>query len=238
MNINILLPVLNEELRLEDGVVKSVKYFEKNFSGQYEINIMDNGSTDKTEAISRKLEKRFNSVHYNKLNQRGVGLALREGIIENKCDIVGYFDVDLSTDMDYILKMYNIFLEYPEIGIVNGTRNSVGSKVIGRKFIRTITSHGLKMILHLLLGSQINDALCGFKFFRKDVANMLVKKASQINGWFYCGELLLRAEKYGIKICELPVTWTDDYNSKVNIPKLIFEYMQQIFKLFYEFKIK
>lgn len=238
MKINILFPVLNEERRLEKGIGTTAKFMEEHFKNDYKITIVDNGSTDKTEEIARKLEETNSNIAYMKLGEKGVGLALREGAKANDCDIVGYMDVDLSTKIDHLLEVKEIFEKEPEIKIVNGSRLSKKSMVIGRKFSREVTSRGLRLILKISLGMKINDALCGFKFFRKEIIEELINISSDTKGWFYCGEVLLRAEKNNIKIKEIPVVWQDDYDSTVNVKKLVKEYLTEIGKLFYEFRIK
>jgi len=88
--------------------------------------------------------------------------------------------------------------------------------------------------MKFVLGAKFSDAMCGFKFYRKETADALVAKASDSNGWFYCAEMLVRAEWDGIKITEIPVTWTDDPNSKVKVGKLSMNYMGEIKKLYVE----
>lgn len=237
MKYNILFPVLNEERRIERGIKKTVDFMEKYFKGIYKITVVDNGSIDKTEEIMNKLVKEYNTVNYLRLNEKGVGIAFREGVKRNSCDIVGYMDIDLSTKLEHLLEVKNIFETNEDIKIVNGSRNSKESNVIGRKLKRSITSHGLKWILKIVLGMKIDDAICGFKFFRKETVEYLIKKSSDRKGWFYCIELLLRAERLGIKIKEIPVTWEDDYDTHVNTIKLIKSYLKDIFKLFMEFRI-
>jgi hypothetical protein len=78
---------------------------------------------------------------------------------------------------------------------------------------------------------KINDAICGFKFFRKDAVNKLVAQSSNTPGWFYCIELLIRAEKAGYTIKEIPVTWRDNHDTRVKTFKLILIYLKQIVML-------
>ena len=238
MNIHILLPVYNEERRIENGVENTVDFMEKHFNNKYKITVIDNASTDKTSLIMEKLVKEYSTVDYIHLKEKGVGIALRTGIKINTFDIVGYMDIDLSTKLDHLLDVNKIFLEEKNIQIVNGSRNSKKSNVIGRKLGRSITSHGLSIILKIVLGMKLDDALCGFKFFRKNTIEHLVSVSSNRNGWFYCVELLLRAEKEKISIKEIPVTWQDDYDTHVNVPKLIKAYLIEIIKLFIEVRIK
>ena len=85
---------------------------------------------------------------------------------------------------------------------------------------------------------KCTDAICGFTFLRKDVADMLIEASSQDNGWFYMIEFLLRAERRNINILDYPVEWQEDYNTTVKIFKTICNYMVQIARLWKEFYIK
>jgi glycosyltransferase involved in cell wall biosynthesis len=231
-SINILLPVLNEEVRLKRGLDKLLPFMENSFSGRYLLTVVDNGSSDETESIAKEYVSKFKQVKYIKLNERGVGLAFRAGCAENNADIVGYMDIDLSTDINYLLEV-DKFFKNNEVDIVNASRLSKGSVVIGRKWYRAISSYGLKYLLKIVFSMRIDDAICGFKFYRKKCVEKLISGASDVPGWFYCIELLIRAEKEGFNIKEMPVTWTDDPNSKVNFFKQIKNYIVNIVKLFF-----
>ena len=78
---------------------------------------------------------------------------------------------------------------------------------------------------------KATDAVCGFTWLRKEAAEELVKESSNDNGWFYTIEFLLRAERKGMKIYDMPVEWQEDYNTTVKIWKTIKNYMVRIYKL-------
>ena len=82
-----------------------------------------------------------------RVGERGVGVAFRKGISLNESDIVGYMDIDLSTDLKYLSKTIEAFQERPELQYVNGTRFSKESDTQGRKWYRKITSMGLVFLL-------------------------------------------------------------------------------------------
>lgn len=234
MKINIMIPVLNEEEQIVTNVKKVIDYLkDTKLEGNYVITIADNGSTDKTPELGRQLVQECDGkVNYIRLEERGVGLAFRETIKANTYDIVGYMDLDLATDIKHLNEVYAAFED--GASIVVGSRLLKGSKVIGRTLLREITSRGLNFLMKFVLSAKFSDAMCGFKFYRKETADALVAKASDSNGWFYCAEMLVRAEWDGIKITEIPVTWTDDPNSKVKVGRLSMSYMQEIKKLFIE----
>ena len=230
--LNILFPVLNEELRLADGINKTMEFMTVNKLMPFELNIIDNGSTDKTEQVAKSLCEKYPGVHYTRISERGTGIAVREGIKNNTCDYVGYMDVDLSTDLKYLIPVQELFINDPELEFVNGSRFSKDSVVSGRKWYRNLTSYGLLFLLHFFLDMKASDAICGFKFFKKETAEKLVEVSSKDeNGWFFIIEMLLRAERMGVKIHELPVEWADDSRTKVKLFATIKNYIKNISRL-------
>lgn len=230
-SINLLFPVLNERLRLQKGIESTIAYVREHVKIPCRLTILDNGSEDETPEIGKKLEEAYPEVTYVRVGERGVGVAFRKGIELNDCDIVGYMDIDLSTDLKYLGKTIEMFQQDPEIQYVNGTRFSKESDTKGRKWYRKITSMGLVFLLKTIFHMKATDALCGFTFLRKEEAEQLVAESSQDNGWFYTVEFLLRAERDGMKICDMPVEWQEDYNTTVKVFKTIKNYIIQIHRL-------
>lgn len=230
-SINLLFPVLNERLRLKKGIETTMAYVREQVTIPCRLTILDNGSEDETPEIGKKLEEAYPEVTYVRVGERGVGVAFRKGIELNDCDIVGYMDIDLSTDLKYLGKTIEMFQQDPELQYVNGTRFSKESDTKGRKWYRKITSMGLVLLLKTIFHMKATDALCGFTFLRREEAEQLVAESSQDNGWFYTVEFLLRAERDGMKICDMPVEWQEDYNTTVKVFKTIKNYIIQIHRL-------
>ncbi len=231
MKVNILFPVLNERLRLERGIDNCMNYLRANVKDEYTLTILDNGSDDETPMIGRRLEEKYEEVKYVRIEERGVGIAFRTGINMNEAPIVGYMDIDLSTDLKYFSKMLELFKSDDSLDYVNGSRFSRDSETRGRKWYRKITSAGLVFILKTLFKMKATDALCGFTFLRNEKAKKLVDVCSDDHGWFYTVEFLLRAERMGMKIYDMPVEWVEDYDTTVNVPKTIKNYIKQIHRL-------
>ena len=229
--INLLFPVLNERLRLRGGIEKTMSYLKENVKIPYTLTILDNGSDDETPDIGKSLEAKYQEVTYVRLNERGVGIAFREGIRLNESDIVGYMDIDLSTDLKYLGRTIKLFQKNPQLQYVNGSRFHKKSDTRGRKWYRKITSMGLVFLLKTIFHMRATDALCGFTFLRKEAAEQLVGECSNDNGWFYTVEFLLRAERDGMAIYEMPVEWQEDYNTTVKVFKTIKNYLIQIYRL-------
>ena len=215
MDLTILFPVLNEHLRLEPGIESCVQYMRTHFSSNYRLVIVDNGSDDETPQIGKRLAETYPEVSYRRIEERGVGIAFRTGVMECDTDVVGYMDIDLSTDLKYLTKTLELFGTDPSLQYVNGSRFSKDSDTQGRKWYRKITSAGLVFLLKHYLGMKATDALCGFTFLRTKVAKELIPQCSDDHGWFYTVELLLRAERAGISIYDMPVEWVEDYKTTI-----------------------
>ena len=238
MRLTIIFPVLNERLRLESGVTRTVEYLQGIGFDDYEIIIVDNGSEDETPQIAAELCRKYRNVNFERISVRGVGAAFRRGVKLSRGEIVGYMDIDLSTNIRHLGEALHIFQEMPDVAYINGSRFARESDTKGRKWYRKITSQGLLILLKTFLGMKSTDAICGFTFVRRDTALSLVKGCSRDNGWFYMIEFLLRAEKRGIRILDYPVEWQEDYNTTVKIFKTVCNYLVQIARLFKEFYIK
>lgn len=238
MILTIIFPVLNERLRLESGITRTVEYLKKIEFEDYEIIIVDNGSEDETPKIAAGLCEKYEKVRYERISVRGVGAAFRRGVALSGGEIVGYMDIDLSTNIRHLGEAIHIFAKRPEIEYINGSRFAAQSDTKGRKWYRRVTSQGLLILLKVFLRMRSTDAICGFTFVRRETALSLVEGCSQDNGWFYMIEFLLRAEKRGVKVLDYPVEWQEDYNTTVKIFKTVCNYLVQIARLFREFYIK
>jgi glycosyltransferase involved in cell wall biosynthesis len=236
--LEITIPVLNEEVTLEIQIKKIICYINSlETDKKISVVISDNGSTDNTEAISKKLINEFKGqVQYIKVGQRGVGLALKTAWSQSKADVVGYMDLDLATDIKHVKQMIAAF-DDNDCDLVYGSRLHKDSLVEGRSFKREITSRIFNQVVRGYLGIKFSDGMCGFKFLKREHVGPLIKLGARSDGWFFCTELLTVAEWQGQSLHELPVHWTDDPNSKVNIKNLTKEYLLAMQALKNKFRV-
>jgi glycosyltransferase involved in cell wall biosynthesis len=236
--LSILLPVYNEEKRLKRGITRTVAYLEHLSFSDYEIIIVDNASSDHTPLIAAKLASMNSHVKYQRLEIKGVGAAFRKGVEVSHGDVVGYMDIDLSTDIRHLRNVIKTFQSRPGVAYINGSRFAKASKTTGRKWYRKITSTGLVFLLKLFFRMKCTDAICGFTFVRRSTAFELMQVCSTENGWFYMIEFLLRAERMGKVVIDYPVRWKEDYNTTVRLIPTICNYIREIAKLFWAFYIQ
>ncbi|MCC7244640.1 MAG: glycosyltransferase [Saprospiraceae bacterium] len=228
MTFDVTIPVLNEEASLDRQVRILHRFLSEHFpdSSQWRIVIADNGSTDNTRHIAAALGDELPEVQLVQVPERGVGLALKTSWMQSNADIVGYMDLDLATDLRHFIQAYNA-LNTEGFDLVYGSRLHAQSKVIGRTVKREITSRVFNTILKVYLGVGYSDGMCGFKWLKREHVAPLMAGGAMSNGWFFSTELLTVAEWQGLKMCELPVQWTDDTTeSKVDIPKLAKQYLK------------
>jgi putative flippase GtrA len=129
-------------------------------------------------------------------------------------------DVDLSTDLRGLLPLVAPLLSgHSDLAI--GTRLAHGARVVrGPK--RELISRGYNRILRTALRARFSDAQCGFKAVRRDVVDDLLP-AVRDEGWFFDTELLVLAQRRGLRIHEVPVDWIDDPDSRVRIVRTAVE---------------
>ena len=212
--IEIVIPVHNEEHDLEPSVRRLHDYLTAHFPLSFRITIADNASTDDTWAIACALERELSHVHATYLSEKGRGRALHAVWLASTATVVSYMDVDLSTDLAALLPLVAPLLSgHSDVAI--GTRLSRSSRVVrGPK--REVISRCYNMLLRTTLATRFSDAQCGFKAIRADRARELLPMV-QDNGWFFDTELLVLAERSGMRIHEVPVDWIDDPDSRVDI---------------------
>jgi len=210
----IVIPVHNEERNLAPSVRRLDAYLRDRFPFTTRITIADNGSTDGTWQQAQALAAELPAVRAVRLARPGRGGALRSIWSASDADVVAYMDVDLSTGLNALLPLLAPLLSgHSDVAI--GTRLARGARVI-RGPRRELISRGYNLLLHATLGTGFSDAQCGFKAIRAAAARALLP-LTQDSGWFFDTELLVLAERAGLRIHEVPVDWIDDPDSRVNV---------------------
>jgi putative flippase GtrA len=213
--VEIVVPVRNEERDLAASVRRLVAFVGEGFPFTVVVTIADNGSTDRTWAVARALAVELGPVvGAVRLERPGRGGALRAVWSQSRAAVLAYMDVDLSTDLNALLPLLAPLVSgHSDVAI--GTRLARGARVI-RGPRREVISRGYNLLLRASLGTGFSDAQCGFKAIRADAAAALLP-LTQDAGWFFDTELLVLAERAGLRIHEVPVDWIDDPDSRVRI---------------------
>jgi len=212
--VEFVVPVHNEERALARSVRRLDAYLRDRLPYPCRIVIADNASTDGTWRIAEELAAELPGVRALRLEEKGRGRALKAAWSSSTAAVVGYMDVDLSTDLSAIEPLVAPLLSgHSDLAI--GTRLAKGSRVVrGPK--RELISRGYNLLLRGVLSASFSDAQCGFKAIRGDVAERLLPLVED-GDWFFDTELLVLAEEAGLRIHEVPVDWVDDPDSRVDI---------------------
>ncbi|WP_422745726.1 glycosyltransferase [Mycobacterium sp. WMMD1722] len=212
--LDVVVPVYNEEIALAASVRRLHRHLVESFPFPARITIADNASVDATPGIAAGLADELPDVRVVRLEEKGRGRALRAVWSNSDAPVLAYMDVDLSTDLAALAPLVaSLISGHSDVAI--GTRLGRGSRVV-RGAKREFISRCYNFILKSTLAAGFSDAQCGFKAIRADVARQLLPHVSD-TGWFFDTELLVLAERSGLRIHEVPVDWVDDPDSRVDI---------------------
>lgn len=212
--VEVVVPVHNEERVLAASVERLHAYLADTLPYPFRITVADNASTDATWPVARDLAARHPRVRAVRLRDKGRGRALRHVWGTSDADVVAYMDVDLSTDLDAFLPLVAPLISgHSDLAI--GSRLTRGSAVV-RGPRREIISRCYNLLLRTALAARFTDAQCGFKAARTEIVQALLPSVED-EEWFFDTELLLLAERNGLRIHEVPVDWVDDPDSRVDV---------------------
>ena len=231
--VEVVVPALNEERTLRTNIETLYNFLRAQDGLQFRITIADNGSTDRTQVIANELAEHYAAIRVVRMSERGRGRALKQVWMNSDADILSYMDVDLSTSLDDFMPLIKPLVN-GEAGVAIGSRLSKHSRTT-RCFKRDFISKTYNKIIKTYMGTKFSDAQCGFKAIRRDVARTILPKVTDTQ-WFFDTELLIKAEKTGVKIHEQPVTWIEDTDSRVKIVKTVTEDLRGLARVKKELK--
>lgn len=212
--IEIAIPIYNEEKVLAESVHRLRQYLKANLPHSFVITIADNGSTDSSWDIATRLSEELPDVTALRVPLKGRGGAIRHAWAQSKAPIVAYMDVDLSIDLDAFAPLVaSVISGHSDLAI--GTRYAQGS-FVDRSLKRAFFSRSFNYLLRNALGARFSDGMCGFKAARRDAIEDLLPSIDD-NKWFFDVEMLLFAQRNGLRIHEVPVLCIDDPNTTVHV---------------------
>jgi glycosyltransferase involved in cell wall biosynthesis len=236
MRILIVIPALNEAeiivsslTRLRDAVREHLSAHEVS------LLVVDNGSTDGTADAVEAAFAEDPSIAAMRINGRGKGLAVRSGWASAPADAFVFMDADLATDLAALPAL---------ISALDGADVAIGSRaqrssVVERSVMRRMLSSGYRTFLRASLCTSIGDAACGFKAVTGSVVASVMPLVRD-DGWFFDTELVIRAERAGCRIAEIPVQWREPTHrrSKVDVPAVVLAYVREVLRLRRELNIQ
>lgn len=214
MRVSVVVPVLNEAPGLHENMLRLHRFLASQDQWQWEIVIADNGSTDHTLDIARRLASENSGIRAVHFGEPGRGRALREAWSSTEADILSYMDADLSTDLEAFPRLIAAVAD-GAYDLATGSR-LLRPELTTRCLRREVTSRCYNLLLRLVLRTRLSDAQCGFKALTRSAARRLLPMVEDA-GWFFDTELLVLAERLGYRISELPVKWVERRESRVKV---------------------
>jgi len=212
--ISIIIAAYNEERRIGESLL-TIKYYLTKTDLDYEIIVVDDGSTDNTKQILKCYSEITNLKIISYPMNKGKGYALRQGVLASMGDIVLLTDADLSTPIEELSHMLHL-ISSSEYDVVIGSRALKTSMIIKKQpWWRQEMGKVFNRIVKLIVLNDFHDTQCGFKIFSGKTARSLFKDA-RVDRFAYDVEILALAIRKGFKILEVPVKWINSPASKVN----------------------
>jgi dolichyl-phosphate beta-glucosyltransferase len=210
VRLSIVIPAYNEAGRLPGTLDRLYNYLRDQEYG-WEVIVAVNGSTDGTEEVVKRIAQQMPGVRALSLTERGKGVACRAGALESRGDVVFLCDADLSMPPE-TLQQFLAAMERHDI--VVGSREAPGARRFSEPRHRHVMGRIFNHLVQLLVLQGIADTQCGFKAFSRRAAWHLFSEQT-VKGWGFDVELLFLGRKYGYSICELPIEWYFDADSRV-----------------------
>ncbi|MBI5102924.1 MAG: glycosyltransferase family 2 protein [Nitrospirae bacterium] len=214
-SLSVVIPTFNEELRIPGTIEKMSAYLD-GMDLDYEIIVVDDGSSDGTVRLLGELGKRFSGLRLLTLGENtGKGAAVRKGVLASRGSLVLMSDADMSTPIEEIERLLPYMRDGIDIAL--GSRGLRESDLeIRQPWYREWMGKTFNLLVRGLGIRGIKDTQCGFKLFKGDIARRLFAQSS-INGFSFDVEILFIAAREDCSVKEVPIRWLNSPASKVNI---------------------
>jgi glycosyltransferase involved in cell wall biosynthesis len=226
--VDVVVPTHDEARVVERSVRCLHAHLSRRVPFSWRITIADNGSTDATPELARRLAAELPGVRALVVDGTGRGLALRTAWAGSDAAVLAYMDVDLSTDLDALVPLVAPLLA-GTVDVAIGSRLAEGA-LTERGLRREVVSRAYNALLRVVLRTRFLDAQCGFKAIRADTARALLADVVD-DGWFFDTELLVLAQRRGLRLAEVPVAWTDDPDSRVALVRTALDDLRGVWRL-------
>jgi dolichyl-phosphate beta-glucosyltransferase len=214
-DLSIVIPAFNEQGRLEPTLRSYLAYCRRQ-ARNVELVIVDDGSTDGTTPLVDRLAAEFPELRLIRLAQNeGKGYAVRSGVVNARGSRILFADADGATPLDQIERL--------EAALDAGADVAIGSRaldaadgLVEARIHRRVIGRAFHLLVRLAGVNGIADTQCGFKLFRGPVAHTLFSRM-RTSGFSFDVEVLMMAAVSGYRIAEVPVRWTHQPGSRVNL---------------------
>ncbi len=217
LELSLIIPAYNEERRLPPTLLEIVDYLDSSaWKEQYEILVIDDGSSDGTEKAVKRFQRLHEQVHYLSFQKNsGKGAAVQLGMLNAKGHLCLFCDADGATPIAELEKLVRAIEQGAHVAI--GSRAKPSSDVsLETVWYRKYIGRTFNTLVSLLVLRGFHDTQCGFKLFTHKAAQFLFS-LQRCHGFSFDVEILYLAQKANLNIAEIPVNWVNIPGSKVNL---------------------
>jgi glycosyltransferase involved in cell wall biosynthesis len=215
-DLSIIIPAFNEEDRLPKTLDRVVAYLHTK-PDRAEVIVVDDGSTDATARVVRDYGKKYVALRLvSNGGNKGKGFSVRHGMLEARGDVALFSDADLSTPIEEADKLLAAVRD-------QGYDAAIGSRAVDRSLIEVHQSAireqaGIffNRMVRWIMGIDFSDTQCGFKVFRRERSQIIFEQ-QRIERFGFDPEILFLAKRNGLRVVEVPVRWSHDSATKVNV---------------------
>jgi len=236
VEVSVVLPAYNEEETIERTVRVTVETLASFLPDDaFEVVVAEDGCTDRTPEIAERLaagDERVRHLHSD--DRLGRGGALEFAFERAAGDTLVYFDTDMATDMRHLEELVES-VRSGECDIATGSRWLPGNRA-ERPTERAVSSLGYNTLVRLFLRSDLQDHQCGFKAFSRAAVEEL-RDAVEDEHWFWDTEMLVRAQRRGLRVREFPVEWEPRGDTKVDLVRDVFGMGSQILRTWWQLSV-
>lgn len=229
MKFSLCVPMYNEHTVIEDTVRTLSAYLTEQFGDDYELLLIDDGSTDGSAELAEALHAKNTRIIRYETN-RGKGCAVRTGMLAAAGEIAMFLDSDLAYGTSVIRQGVDLLEQQPEKDILIGSRVLHPEGYSGYLWVRKLASKAYILVLNLVGGLKQSDSQCGCKLFRKR-ARQEIFSNMQTDGFAFDFEALLLAQKLGFSVAEMPVKIINHRESKVRLFRDAFQMLGELMRM-------
>lgn len=213
MELSVVIPAYNEEGCIAKTVQEIFEYLQKQ-DYDFEVIVVSDGSQDQTVESVKNLTEHYSELSLLELpSNQGKGAAVRQGVLKARGAYILYLDADHATDISELDQVWPHLMRANTLVI--GSRNLKNSRIAKHQpWTRVLLGRSANLLIRALLLPGIHDTQCGFKIFAAQDAQKLFQNL-QTKRWAFDIEILAQAKKSGLRIKEIPVTWTNSAKTSV-----------------------
>lgn len=229
MKLSIVVPAYNEERRLGPMLERYLAYFQARYGADFELIVVVNGSTDRTEAVARACTAGAPQAAVLVEPRRvGKGAAIMQGFAAARGELVGFVDADGATPPEAFQDLAD---NLRDADVIIASRWMKGAAVNPRQPLdRRAASRIFNALVRLMFGIKITDTQCGAKLLSRRAVQAVLPELG-LTRWAFDVDLLFQARRKGFKITEWPTTWNDMAGSRLNVPRASLEMALAIARL-------